>query len=605
MRIVAESSGLRVFRPLSSSKLGGNAVNQNVSTLKADAIRTSRARSLLLLFTLIAGCRDELPSGGPRQTAEARNAPYEIEVRPEERYLFELEERFPGFGGYGVDTFGVRRVWVGNTVAAAEVLQAIEAGDEIRGLSGSRRAAPGASVVSAARFSVSTLGRVRDYVTKNYFVPGSGLVGVDLNEATNRVAVGVLGGHEAELRSRLEADLTKLGLPPTALDIYITTMSSPSVAPATLPRAVAMRRQSVNQTLWTAAVPMLGGIREIHAGASAWSCTMGLIVTRNGVPGVIGNSHCSPTMYSLDSGHVVHNGIYPNHAFGFETVDPPGTSCAAGGSSYLCRFSDAVFYQVYDTVSVRRGAIARTQSYATTWGDSATLVLNQSNLFYAVTAVAPPGLIQTGYYLMKVGKTTGRTEGQIVGTCDDRLFTDGYVRRCSTIAKYFADGGDSGGPVWFSSGGDGVMLAGLHFGHNDVDKVSFSSLWTRVQDELGGSIVSTTDVTVATPVIGITFPSLVPILAWNSVATTNTVLPTTYRVYRWTYDAELGWTESQQLVHTTQALTFEDSDRLVNLCYGSSPAPSGVSFVKYQVVAESHGVASASTTISCRSFGAS
>ncbi len=93
-----------------------------------------------------------------------------------------------------------------------------------------------------------------------------------------------------------------------------------------------------------------------------------------------------------------------------------------------------------------------------------------------VAAAAP---VQ-GTPVYKVGRTTGRTDGIINRACVN-VASDDVFLLCQSGATYYAQGGDSGGPVLGYAGVLGsVVLFGIHNGDGGV----FSSIGYIV-NELG------------------------------------------------------------------------------------------------------------------------
>lgn len=495
-----------------------------------------------------------------------------------------------------MDSNDVMRVWVGDEALSQEVDAFVQALEVVRGVSGARRKVPTARVVARAAYSFSLLASVRDRISAELLGMHTGIVAVHVAEAANRVSVGVLESHREGARQALEASLSKDALPIDAVQWYSTGLAQLDVG---VPRAGGATRASLNQTLTDPHDPALGGIRQLGP------CTIGMIVSRQGELGTVSSSHCSPTTFGLDDGYALYAGdIY--HLLARESVDPaPLGMQDCGPFIYIpCRYSDAAFSTIEDTANVRRGAVARPLSYVSAWGTNGTLVVDTTLRFFAVTSVATSGTVEAGDYLMKVGQTTGWSEGEVLETCADRLFTDNKKRLCLIVSEYYASGSDSGAPVFFGSAGNNIMLVGVHAGSNPDLQIAYASHWHHVEEELGGPLNALTDITIAAPSPDGDWPSGMPELTWTAVATTNTILATTYRVYRSTFDSILGWTEWDALVETTASLTYTDANRFVDHYYGANVPPSGTSYVRYVVSAESHGVVNASARLYFRTTGA-
>lgn len=514
----------------------------------------------------------DLPSAASTQGIAEVDSRYDL--RPEERYLSDLEVKYPGFGGFGLDSAGIYRVWVADLGSADAVVRDIQDLSTALQTGAVRPAALVSPRVSRADFTVRTLARVRDLVSDELLGLHTGIVEVGIDGGTNRVSVGVLQGSESTARKLIEGRLHAARLSPLSVVVRVVEMSKADVIP---PSTAISNLSGLNSSLTTPNIPVVGGVRQGNYGTGP--CTIGIVVSRTGTTGSISNSHCSPTLFGLDAGYQIYNGdVY--HRLGGEQVDPSPLGSTVCGA-VACRFSDASFSAFDDTVSARRGAIARPINFTTEWGTAGSLSVDQSLRFFAVTSVAQSGMLLPGHYLMKVGQTTGWTEGVVLEPCWDIVLSDNRKRMCSVKSRYYAGGGDSGGPVFFSTGGSGVMMVALHFGSNSFEEYSWASHWHRVVGELGGDIIATTDITVTAPVLSGAIPNGLASITWNVAATTNTILPTTYRV-----------------------LGFTDNDRFVDYLYGSTIPPTGTSYVRYVVAAENHGVVAGSQQIHFRTTGA-
>ncbi len=574
-------------------------MNRHRSTKGSPAVRKLSSWRILVAGAIVSAhlgaCSADSPVGQTSTEVRRSSTSGAPEVRPEERHLFALEQSFPGFGGFGIDSTGRRHVWIGEISQAGAATERVAALYTGGAQSGQRDASFAGSKIGIAKYTFSTLARARDVISDDLLSIETGIVEVSIDGSTNRVAVGVLASH-LESATRLVAErLGANSLPAASVELRVVSLSQADVGKA----PVELLQSSLNTSLTAPHVPAVGGVRQVNTGATP--CTIGLIVHRSGSSGSVSNSHCTPTTFGLDAGYQIFNGDM-DHLLGQELVDPVALSFSVC-SVTPCRYSDAVYYAAEDTVALRRGAIARPTGYSAVWGTAGPLAVDQTLRFFSVTSTAQPGQVSPGHYLMKVGQTTGWTEGIVLNTCLDIIAADGYKRKCAIRSKYYSSGGDSGAPVFLSTAGSGVMLAGLHFGSNAGDQTTFSSHWHRVVEELGGQITAVTDITVGAPAVSGTVDGGLPNLSWPAVATSNTILPTTYHVYRWTYNSINGWTEWQAHVGTTQLLGFVDNSRFSDHYYGQTTPPSGVDYVRYQVVAENHGVVNGAANVYFRTYG--
>lgn len=291
--------------------------------------------------------------------------------------------------------------------------------------------------VRPARFTFSTLKGWRDSITADVLtLPGAVLTDVD--EQHNVVRVGV--EDVAATGPQVRAIAAARGVPSGALVVE-------HADPIT------------NETLSDPTLPAVGGL-EIGWTDSAgglWVCTLGFPAFRGGVHGFVTNSHCSDTRGVADS--TVYR-VGSSIPIGAETADPPhivGGSCPAGRE---CRYSDSAFATVANTSggaqpTYDQGRIAMPPENSTSWGGAVT------PKFTITAESAPIG----GERLTKVGRTTGRTSGNVTGTClNVGVSGSNLLMFCQGQASYLSAGGDSGSPVFAITSGSNVALKAIHWG---------------------------------------------------------------------------------------------------------------------------------------------
>jgi hypothetical protein len=97
--------------------------------------------------------------------------------------------------------------------------------------------------------------------------------------------------------------------------------------------------------------------------------------------------------------------------------------------------------------------------------------------------------------LFKTGQTTGTTftsTGGVTSTCMSRVVNDAALGdsievKCANDAPYYAEGGDSGGPVWRRVGNPpDAEAVGVHFGR--YGETSVFSAFAAIETELGVSL---------------------------------------------------------------------------------------------------------------------
>lgn len=450
------------------------------------------------------------------------------------------------------------------------------------------RVCPPASHSDGASFTFRQLARWRDLASEGMLGRHPLLVYVDMDEARNRVTLGILQDREGNERDDLRRRLEELGIPTAAMHFEHTTPIEPlagASGPPSSSRAAATTATFLDSyaTLRDNGSPFIGGL-EIQSP----TCTATLAVDYNGSRHLAMASHCTDIIYEVD-GHEVfqHDGV---SRIGVETQDPLFTLFNGARS----RYSDAALALIDAGVQTRRGAIARpTGRNGGGWsGGSGPLTINPSRSFLTVTQVEQGQVMYAE--VQKVGRTTGWTYGIIGATCVDDLSADGAWRRCSTHANFFAQPGDSGSPVFRWFGGDGVTLMGILWGISA--SYSTYSGYQSFARELGGTLNPITDINVTTPsVSGIVNPSnLRPEMSFSS--TTNSPYATEYRVERQRCQPAglTSWVQVYQGTNTTFIDYEVTASETLSSGYPSCGF-SGMYWAAYRVTAINMGVYSPGT----------
>ncbi len=269
-----------------------------------------------------------------------------------------------------------------------------------------------------------------------------GVVLTDIDEANSWLTVGV---QDQKTRGKVEKQLAELGIPREMVNIERTR-------PVTLETSLRNRHR-----------PVLGGLRiQFSSGASTFNCTLGFNAVRAGVAGYVTNSHCTANQGTVD-GTVHHQAsrAVAAHRIGVEISDPfyfTGGVCPAGRR---CRYSDTAFGRYDRGVTNTRGRIARPKLGSVAW--------NGINGFRVVGETSFPVM---GELLTKVGRTTGRTQGNVTATCVNvNVAATDITLLCQDIAGYLSAPGDSGSPVFRITNSpmpNDVRLYGIHWGSGGV-----------------------------------------------------------------------------------------------------------------------------------------
>ena len=353
--------------------------------------------------------------------------------------LATLARVVPGFGGYYLDE-GVPTVYLTDPAQRAAAARALGV-------------PPAALRVRPGDYDYGQLERWFARVSfEGFEVPG--VVFVDLDEAANRVLVGVQ--HRAA-DAGVRGLAARLGVPAAALTVREV---EPIGFAATL-------RDRVR--------PTVGGL-QIH-----WDnflCTLGFNAVDAGQNSFITNSHCSGkqggvqgTIYFQPTSTV--DGV----AIATEVEDPAyfrnQQGCPRGRK---CRFSDA------SRAAYAAGAPFDLGGIAAVGGAGSITITGTQN-------ITGTGSAAVGQTVNKIGRTTGLTTGGVTNTCvNTGVSGTNIVQLCQTFVSAGVGGGDSGSPVFM--GGGNVTLVGILWGGNSSGTLFVFSPFNQIQQELGTLVVN-------------------------------------------------------------------------------------------------------------------
>lgn len=407
-------------------------------------------------------------------------------VRPEEAWFAELSTLAPSAAGFYFDSAGrlVARVRDGaNDLAALAHLRNFVMSGRLRGAVGRSLAAwsPSYAVVRAD-YTFRQLAEYRDAAFDNVLGKVSGVYTLDLDEAQNRVTIGIAKETFAVTRAAVMTKLSALAVDTSAIAFRVT---GPAVADSRFTPPTQIDQQTSD--------PLAGGlIIDLDSdgnGSYAGTCTLGFTGKRNSVLGLVTASHCTSQIFNPDADRVYQRFGGPWVAT--MSVDPDAYGC----SVQRCRGADAAFATAVGA-NMAVGKIIRTQSSngGSYGGGFGTLTVNQSQPYFTIISGENQiGELILGQRVEKIGITTGWTWGNIAGTCADGYIAQNgaiNVIRCEYEADYVADHGDSGGPVFMiepQGNGLEVILVGIHSNREAAGSRARFSKLSRIMSDLGGT----------------------------------------------------------------------------------------------------------------------
>jgi hypothetical protein len=404
----------------------------------------------LLAGTLAAAAACSETSGPATPTSDDSSDPADITglLKQSDPDPAALARAVPGFGGLFLDASGTPTVYLKNPSRQRPTAErALAAFSRARG--------PGGIRVLTGKYGWAELsGWFHQASPAALSVPGA--VFVDLDEASNRVRIGVERGVPG---GRIRAVLAALGIPDAAV---VVSETEPIQFAATL-------RDRVR--------PVRGGLQ---INFSNFLCTLGFNAGHSQGSSFITNSHCTNQQGGTEGTRYSQPLASTGNSFlGTEAADPTyfrrGNGCPGGRR---CRFSDAARVAYAGGVSFAVGSIAQT-----TGPNNGSLTIAGA---FNITAEAS-GNGTVGQNVNKVGRTTGWTRGLITNTCvNTGVSGTNIVQLCQTFVSARVGGGDSGSPV-FTAGtaGGNATLNGILWGGNSSGTQFVYSPLANIERELG------------------------------------------------------------------------------------------------------------------------
>ena len=403
-----------------------------------------RRWNVVLAGVALLGACAEAPEPLAIQPTDAQSAP-QFNLQATQDPLDDLADALPGFGGLFLAQDGMPTIYLLDPAqrdAAMPIVAAFlaEQGESFPGLR-----------VLQGQHDYRTLRRwFAEASARVLGMPGA--VYVDLDESTNGLRIGV---ENTVVASGIQSVVASLGVPLSALNVVQT---EPIVTTITL-------RDYIR--------PSRGG-HQINFGN--FLCTLGFNATHVSGASFITNSHCTNvqggtegTLYYQPLASVAGSFI------GTEAADPTyftGGVCPAGRQ---CRYSDAA------RVAYTAGATFVVGRIQKTTGLGSITVMGTYQIV-AERLMSP----LLGQVVNKVGRTTGWSQGAVVGTCVNTNVSGSTVTQlCQAFVNAAVGGGDSGSPVLRIISGNQVRLFGILWGGNITGTQFVYSPLGQIESELG------------------------------------------------------------------------------------------------------------------------
>jgi hypothetical protein len=541
------------------------------STIK----RAAAFAAALSAATAFMSCQQDVktPTSPAREAGKLSRSQARVVVgskrrRPAEDKFVQLANEIPGFAGFYLANHQLVAYVHGSTPAAA-ASAALSTHIANNDLGIPARARPSSVKILTADYDFQTLSDYRDAVSDNILNGPAGVVSVDLDEAINRVTIGILRSQAAIAKPQVIQQLQRFGVPIAAVNFQIGDgIRLATTGPA---RGAPMPDTSTYLDAFNPDTLASGMAFSIQ---NAGHCTVGAIADLSGTRVLVSASHCTKNVYELDYDSVfAWNGSSRARWIGLEHNDPAGsTSCTYLLICWTWRSSDAAAMSFSSGLQLnQRGIMARPASRDSSGlGGTRDTAFNSTNQWLTITDTVPASWLYVGEEVDHIGWASGWHYGTIYATCVDATLYPwpGWVQTyCEDAATMYGYLGDSGGPAFAWDGEAGVKLIGLAnafdcntYSCGASDGVAmFFSTWSSVLNDIGMLGVAT-NITVGSPSVTEGFSSGNPYLSWSSVSTTNTSATTEYHIYRSVWDASTyTWSETAYYLGSTTSTSYTDT----------------------------------------------
>jgi hypothetical protein len=395
---------------------------------------------------LLAACQDVSEPTGLAPAPQAARVAADSRMAVEQA---RIGAELPAFGGMYLDEAGRPTVYVTDLKQTERVRSRLGEIARENGVS------PEEIRFAAAQFSYAQLNDAFTRAT-HAAMPLAGSVFTDLDEAQNRVVVGV--DNPGRINGVRQA-LARAGLAAGSYDVVVT---KPIHNAATL-------RDRFD--------PTVGGL-QIHF--TRYVCTLGFNALHGTERSFITNSHCTGRQGGVE-GTVYYQptSSVDGTVIATEVEDPTyfkGGVCPKGKN---CRYSDSSRALYSSARGSDLGGIAITTG------------VNNGSLTVAGTSnvTGKSNNVLVGAEVNKVGRTTGWTRGTVTRTCvNTGVQGSNIMQLCQNFVESnttVVAGGDSGSSVWTGTGGGSVTLVGLLWGGSSDNLLFVYSPIGQVEQEIG------------------------------------------------------------------------------------------------------------------------
>ncbi|HSJ10954.1 MAG TPA: hypothetical protein VK928_13610 [Longimicrobiales bacterium] len=402
------------------------------------------ARMLVGSAVLLAACQD-VPDPTAVDALRPEMARMAVPTTADDE---SLARAVPAYGGLFLDEAGRPNVYVTDLSQADAMRARLANFARQQGLSESD------IVVRKGEYSYGQLSDAFQRAT-HAAMPLAGSVFTDLDEAANRVVVGV---ENQGLVRAAERALANAGLERGSYEVIVT---EPVHFAATL-------RDKFD--------PTIAGV-QIHY--SNYVCTLGANILDGTQRSFLTNSHCTATQGGVENTvyYQSSSSIDPT-VIATEVEDPTYFKNGVCPKGMKCRYSDSsrALYSAARASSL--GSMAVTDGVNT----------GSLNVTGTRSIVGKSNSVTVGMVVNKVGRTTGWTQAAVSRTCVNTGVQGSQIMQLcqhwvQSSGPAIVAGGDSGSTVW--TGSSSATIVGLLWGGSSDNKTFIFSPIGQVEQELG------------------------------------------------------------------------------------------------------------------------